>query len=252
MAGAGGGAAGARYRQLAADLRKAIASGDYESGGRLPSEEELAQQYGVSRGTVRQALAVLRANGLVTSRRGSRRVVLGTARTQSFFELMSFTRWARSLGDEPGGRTIDVEFRLATPLECEQLALAPGAQVYRVLRVRTLSRVPVMIERTVYPEYIGSLVGGLDPDAASHTESLVDQGVVFTDAEHTIDLVFADAEDARLLGCVMGAPLMRERRRVTDPAGTPLAWSEDRFLPGTVSFTVHNSVATTSLSRRRG
>ncbi|MFF5209595.1 hypothetical protein [Streptosporangium sp. NPDC000396] len=38
----------------------------------------------------------------------------------------------------------------------------------------------------------------------------------------------------------------------TDPTGAPLEWSEDRYLPGTVAFTVHNSVATTTLSRRRG
>lgn len=251
MAGTGGRAAGARYRQLAADLREAIASGAYGAGGRLPSEEELAQRYAVSRGTVRQALTVLRANGLVTSRRGTRRVVLGTARTQSFFELLSFTHWARSIGEEPGGRTIDVECRPADPSECEQLALEPGAPIYRVLRLRTLSRVPTMIERTLYPERVGAMIAGLETDAVSHTEPLADLGVVFADAEHTIDLVHADTEDARLLGCAAGGPLIRERRRVTDPAGTPLAWSEDRFLPGTVAFTVHNSVATTALSRRR-
>ncbi|MFE5097463.1 GntR family transcriptional regulator [Streptomyces sp. NPDC056638] len=250
--GAGGSTAGARYRRLATELREAIASGAYGAGGRLPSEEELAQQHGVSRGTVRQALAVLRANGLVTSRRGTRRVVLGTARTQSFFELLSFTRWARALGEVPGGRTIDISSGVANPLECEQLGLVPGAQIYRVIRLRTLSRVPVMIERTIYPEHIGAVIARLESEAVSHTEPLADQGVMFADAEHTVDLVYADDEDARLLGCDPGSPLMRERRRATDPAGTPLEWSEDRYLPGTVSFTVHNSAASTALSRRRG
>ncbi|MFH8515254.1 GntR family transcriptional regulator [Streptomyces gelaticus] len=252
MAVAGGGTAEARYRQLAAGLREAIAAGAFGADGRLPSEEKIAQQYGVSRGTVRQALAVLRANGLVTSRRGTRRVVLGTARTQSFFELLSFTRWARSLGEEPGGRTIDITSCPANPLECEQLNLEPGSQIYRVLRLRTLSRVPIMIERTLYPEHIGAVIAGLDPHANSHTELLTEEGVVFADTEHTIDLVHADADDARLLGCNQDAPLMRERRRATDHSGRPLLWSDDRFLPGTVAFTVHNSVATTALLRRRG
>ncbi|MFE5163630.1 GntR family transcriptional regulator [Streptomyces sp. NPDC056697] len=251
MAGTDGRTTGARYRRLAADLREAIASGAFGSDGRLPSEEQLAQQYGVSRGTVRQALTVLRANGLVTSRRGTRRVVLGTARTQSFMELMSFTLWARSLGEEPGGRTIDITRCTANPLEREQLGLAPGAEIYRVLRLRTLSRVPIMIERTIYVEHVGAMIARLEPEAISHLEPLTEQGVVFADAEHTVDLVYADAEDAELLGCEEGAPLMRERRRATDPAGTPLEWSEDRYLPGTVSFTVHNSVASTALSRRR-
>ncbi|WP_228001483.1 GntR family transcriptional regulator [Nocardia australiensis] len=252
MAESGGKRPRAEYRRLAAELREAITSGEFGSGDRLPSEESLAGQYGVSRGTVRQALAVLRANGLVTSRRGTRRVILGTARTQSFFELLSFTGWARSIGEDPGSRTVEMEHRAATSLECELLQLAPGSHIYRVVRLRTLSRVPVMLERAIYPEQIGQLIAALPTDAPSHAYPLLGEGVVFADADHTIDLVDADADDARLLGCGEGSPLLRERRRVTDPASTPLLWSDDRFLPGTVSFNVHNSMATTALSRRRG
>ncbi|MYV98599.1 GntR family transcriptional regulator [Streptomyces sp. SID3343] len=242
----------ARYRQVAADLRAAITTGTYGSGGRLPAEGDLAQHYGVSRGTVRQALAVLRADGMVTSRRGTRRVVLGAARTQSFAELLSFTRWARSVGEEPGGRTVAIERAVGDPNECAQLDLEPDSPVFRVLRLRTLSRVPVMIERTVYPERIGTHVLNFPVDAVSHTEPLEELGVLFTDADHTIDQYPADPEDARLLGCPLGTSLLRERRRSTDPTGVPVEWSQDRYLPGTVAFTVHNSVATTALYRRRG
>lgn len=241
-----------RYRELAAKLREAITTGEFAETGKLPSEESLATQYGVSRGTVRQALAVLRTNGLVTSRRGTPRVILGTARTQSFYELMSFTHWARSIGEVPGGRTINVEHRRADNVEAAQLQLDPGAMVYSILRVRTLSREPVMVERTVYPEPIGQLVADLRRDAISHMDPLIDDGIVVADLEHSIDMVTAGEDDARLLGCSPETPLMRERRRATDPAGVPLHWCDDRFLPGTVTFTVHNSTANTAMSRRRG
>lgn len=243
---------GAQYRNLAAELGEAITSGTFGADARLPSEETLAQRYGVSRGTVRQALSLLQAQGMITSRRGTRRVILGTAPTQSFFELISFTRWARSLGETPGARTIGVERRAASPVELEQLQLESDTEVYHVLRLRTLSRIPVMVERTTYPIRIGELIAGLMPEANSHLDPLVEAGVVFADAEHTIDLVSAEAADTRLLGCAEGAPLMRERRRSTDPTGVPIVWSDDRFLPGTVSFTVHNSMSMTTLSRRRG
>ncbi|WPB88032.1 GntR family transcriptional regulator [Streptomyces malaysiensis] len=241
---------GTLYRRVAADLREAIAAGEYGSGGRLPAESALAERYGVSRGTIRQALGALRADGLVTSRRGTRRVVLGTDRVQSFAELVSFTHWARSLGEEPGGRVERVERRPADAREREQLRLEPGAEVVLVLRVRTLSGRPVMVERSLYPLWVGELVARIPPDAVSHTEPLQEHGVVFADADHTIDLVVADADDARLLGCEAGDALLRERRRSTDPAGTPVEWSEDRYLPGTVAFTVHNSIATSALARR--
>lgn len=243
---------GTLYRTVAADLREAIAAGEYGSGGRLPAEAALAERYGVSRGTVRQALAVLRTDGLVTSRRGTRRVVLGTARVQSFSELVSFTHWARSLGEEPGGRLESLERRAADALEAEQLRLGPDEQVVAVLRVRTLSGRPVMVERSVYPVWVGELVARIPRTAVSHTEPLREQGVVFADADHTIDLAPADEDDARLLGCATGEALLRERRRSTDPGGAPVEWSEDRYLPGTVAFTVHNSLATSALSRRHG
>ncbi len=241
----------ARYLELAAQVRAAARAGEYGEGGRLPSEETLAQRHGVSRGTVRHALSVLRAEGVVTSRRGTRRVVLEHPPLQSFGELMSFTRWARSLGESPGGHVVRQESRPAGPEECAQLRLPVGASVHWVLRLRTLGGRPVMVERTVYPQPVGDLVARLPLDAVSVTELLEHEGVVLVDADHTVDLATADAEDAGLLGCAAGSALLRERRRTTDPAGVPVEWSEDRYLPGTVAFTVHNSTASTALSRHR-
>ncbi|MFG3257254.1 GntR family transcriptional regulator [Streptomyces sp. NPDC048172] len=246
------GRAQALYRKVAADLERGISEGAYGSGGKLPAEGVLAEQYGVSRGTVRQAMSVLRANGFVASRRGTRRVVLRTSQSQSFGELLSFTRWARSTGEEPGGRVVRAVQGPASGTESARLRVAEGAEVCRVLRVRTLSGRPVMVERTVYPEAVGALVAELEPDTVSFTVRLEEQGVLFADAQHTIDLVPADATDAELLGCGEGDVLLREQRRSTDPAGAPIEFSEDRYLPGTVAFTANSSAGSGSLARRAG
>jgi len=239
-----------RYLRVAHDLGREIATGAYESGGKLPTEGELAKRYRVSRGTVRHALSVLRTNGLVTSRRGTPRVVLRTAQGQSFGELLSFTRWARSIGKQPGGRIVRLEWGEASDEECDQLRLTADAQVCRVLRIRTLSRRPVMVERTAYPQTVGELIAALARDVASYTVELESRGVLFADAQHTIDVVPADADDAELLECRVGESLMRERRRSTDPAGVPIEWADDRYLPGSVAFTVHSSASAGSLARR--
>ena len=65
------------YRKVADDIKASIAAGEYPAGTRLPSEHELAERYSVSRGTIRQAFAALRADGVIASRRGARRVVVG-------------------------------------------------------------------------------------------------------------------------------------------------------------------------------
>src|SRR3954453_22406231 len=72
------------YRQLADELRAGIAGGTYPPGSRLPSESELAERYGASRGTIRQAFTVLAVDGLISSRKGTRRLVLQQTPVQSF------------------------------------------------------------------------------------------------------------------------------------------------------------------------
>jgi GntR family transcriptional regulator len=238
------------YRKVAEDIKSAIAAGTYPPGSLLPSEAELAERYGLSRGTVRQAFAALRADGVIASRRGARRVVIGGPRVQSFGELLSFSRWARAIGEEPGGRVITLERRPATEAETSALGLDPGAIVYYLVRVRLLSGRPVMIERAAYPEKVGALVAGIDLTVDSITERLEELGVGFTDAEHVIDAVAASAEDARWLEVRTGMPLLRERRRTTDRAGQPVEWSDDRYLGAATAFSVRNSVSVNALSRR--
>jgi GntR family transcriptional regulator len=239
----------ALYRKVAEDIRTAISAGVYAAGTRLPSESELAEQYAVSRGTVRQAFAALRADGVIASRRGARRVVVGGPRVQSFGELLSFSRWARAVGEVPTGDVESLEHRIALPAEARHLGLQPDAMVYHLLRVRLLSGRPVMVERAVYPEKVGILVAGLDLARESITEGLERLGIVFTDAEHVIDAIAADAEDARMLGIPAQSALLRERRLTTDLAAQPVEWSDDRYRGAEVAFSVRNSVAVNALSR---
>ncbi|GAA3882416.1 GntR family transcriptional regulator [Streptomyces lacrimifluminis] len=61
---------GALYQQVAAAIREAILSGEFEPDALLPSEAQLMARYGVSRPTVRNAIAALRAEGLIDVRHG--------------------------------------------------------------------------------------------------------------------------------------------------------------------------------------
>ena len=65
------------YRQIAEHLRRQIASGDLPSGAMVPSESALVEQYGVARGTVRSALAMLENQGLIEPVPGQGRRVVG-------------------------------------------------------------------------------------------------------------------------------------------------------------------------------
>ena len=59
------------YQQVAAAITEAIAAGRYQSGQRLASERDLAEEFGVSRPTIREAMLALEIRGLVEARHGS-------------------------------------------------------------------------------------------------------------------------------------------------------------------------------------
>ncbi|MFG2137058.1 GntR family transcriptional regulator [Streptomyces sp. NPDC048650] len=240
-----------RHQQIAEDLRRAIADGTRPVGSALPSETELAATHGVSRGTVRQALAALAAEGLIGSRQGARHLVLSTAPSQSFTELRSFAQWARSGGHTPGGRVLHSARGGADAEEAAMLQLAPGAEVLRVLRLRTLDGDPVLLERTVYAGWTADAVAELPVDCESVTQALLDsRGLVFAHGEHHLDALAAGTVDARELHVRRGSPLLRVRRTTTTPEGRPVETSDDRYRPGAVVFTVRNSTQANPLARK--
>lgn len=58
------------FRQVAADMREKITAGEYPSGSRLPTERELVDTYGVLRPTIRDAVNLLRSEGIIVAEHG--------------------------------------------------------------------------------------------------------------------------------------------------------------------------------------
>ncbi|MFF2215764.1 GntR family transcriptional regulator [Streptomyces antibioticus] len=241
----------ARHEEIADELRRAIGREEYAVGALLPAETDLAARYGVSRGTVRQAVAALTAEGLIGSRQGARRVVLASRRSQSFAELRSFAQWARAMGRAATGRVVAQEYRPAGAEDAVRLQVDTGSPVLHVLRVRGLDGEPVLLERTVYAGWIAPAVEPIEPDCPSVTQRLLDDtGLVFAYGEHVIDAVAAGARDAELLGVRRTSPLLRVRRVTTTHEGRPVEWSDDRYRSDAVSFSVHNSIGNNALARK--
>jgi GntR family transcriptional regulator len=228
------------HERISAALRERIASGALSPGDQLPSEAKLCEQFAVSRGTVRQAIATLRSEGLVAGGRGRPPVVREARLAQSFDQLVSFTAWARELGRVPGARTLELARRPASLVAADALSLQPGTAVFELLRVRELDGRPVMIERTTFAEAAGRLLLDADLDAGSVYEQLESEGVHLTEAEHTIEAIAAGVDDAQLLGVPRRSPLLQVTRLTRDANGVAIEWSLDRFRSDAFAITVHN------------
>jgi GntR family transcriptional regulator len=241
---------GPLHERIAADLRTAIVRGDHLPGTKLPTEAELARHYGAGRGTVRAALRAVEAEGLVTSRQGSGRVVLGGGVSQSFDELRSFAQWARATGHTPGGIFVTRLRRPAEAIEATALAVEPGSEVLYTVRLRTMDGTPVLVERCTYPGWLADTIAELDERCASVTAEVRRlTGMVAVSGTHTLDVTRADVIDSELLACDVGAPILRRRAITRSHDGVPLDYTDDHYAEQAASFTLHNSVTTNVLSR---
>lgn len=199
------------------------------------------RDFEVSRGPVRQAIAALRSEGLIAVTRGRPPRVIGTVASQSLSSFLSFSEWAKSTHRTPGQKTLETARRPASDAAADALDLKPGEPVVQVLRVRSVDDKPVMVERTTFVLEVGRHLFDFDPDSGSIFAHLRSCGVELVTARHTFDAVAAEETDADHLGIEVGTPLLRERRITFDPSGIPLEYSEDRYLPSEVTFTVENT-----------
>lgn len=230
-----------KHQVLADELRRRIRNGHWVEGDALPSESQLSVQAGASRGTVRQALAALRSEGLITGVQGKPPVVAHAVPSQPFTTFMSFTEWAQSSGRVPGQRTIELAKRPADRQVAARLELEPDTQVVQVLRLRLLDEVPAMLERSSFILPVGRLLFDFDTDTGSIFGFLREQGISLDRGQHTIDAVGADEVDSRLLGVPAGTPLLREKRLTRSRAGQAMEFSDDRYLPHLANFSIENT-----------
>jgi GntR family transcriptional regulator len=229
------------HHELADHLRRQILNGELPVGAALPSEARLCQEWGSSRGPVRQALATLRAEGLIGGGRGAPPVVRARRLSQPFATFLSFTRWARLAGRTPGQRTISVSRTPARPEVADALGIDAGETIVELLRLRLLDDEPAMLERATFPLEAGLPLLTADLDRNSIYDTLLAAGTDPRSAHHVIDAVAADETDARLLGVEVGSPLLRERRHAATASGETVEYSDDRYRPDLVSFTIVNA-----------
>ncbi len=231
------------YSRIYTVMADRIRAGEWAEGMRLPSEERLRDEFETSRGPVRQALALLRAEGLITGGRGAPPRVRKTVPSQPFDSYISFTEWADSMGRTASRKVIEVSRKLADPALAHALDIAEADPVVAVVRMRGLDDEPVMLERSVYIMAIGHHLLAADLEASSIYQIFREHGVVPTRSRNVIDAVAADELDGRWLEVAVGAPLLRVRRTTYDQGGRIIDITDNRYLPERATFVVENATA---------
>lgn len=144
----------ALYYQLKSVLAQRILDKEWQDGDRLPTEFELCQQYGVSRITVRQALAELERDGLVIRRQGVGTFVTLPHIEQNLTSFYSFSEEFRKRGMTPRNEVVGFSFGAPDSKVKKALKLHDGQDVYCVKRLRFADETLMAIENTYLPAHL--------------------------------------------------------------------------------------------------
>lgn len=206
-------------------LSEAILLGRWAPGDLLPSEVALAQTMGVAVGTLRRALSDLTAEGLLSRRRKTGTMVTGRTPHHSlrfFFQYFRLHgRDGAMLRSRPAMLSIDCA--AGAPDETTRLALAPGADVIRIHRLRLIDGRPVMRDRYVFPaaRLPDFPKAAADVPELLYLHLLERYGVRISAVREQMTSELADAEDLALLRLDPPAPVLVIAETAYDQSGAP-------------------------------
>lgn len=220
---------GPAYSRIASEITARIEANHFAPGDRLPAERELAQEFGVARMTVRQALDQLQMDGLIGRKRGRTggSFVLGSRPIVELTRIEGLMFQLNSRGHQIDSAVLVAEALPASTLVATRLQVAEGDPVIRLVRVRSVDATPMLIEDSYFP---ASLVPGmLDQDLGRSVYELLDEqwSLAPVRKEETVAPGVATPFEQHHLGVGTSLPLLRIHRVAEVAGGQVIEYSED-------------------------
>lgn len=202
------------YQQVADTIRSRIAAGAYPVDECLPASAELEASFGVSNITIRKALAVLRDEGLIATKRGVGTVVLvgnEPARVDIHFSgsLGEWLEWASGKTQAVTQKVLGVDEDRGPSEVRDKLDLAPDEMMWRLRRLRSRRGEPISYHLTYGSTQLGVTVDARDLEGSGSFIELLQKhrpGDI-AQIEQTVEARVADMDLARILKIEFGAPI---------------------------------------------
>jgi GntR family transcriptional regulator len=229
------GGATALYEQIAEKLAADIRSRRLKAFDKLPSEQELMAQFGVSRVTVRQALRKLADASLVISRQGKGVFVAGALVSHELNALHGFYDGLVAQGLNPQSTVLSFECVSPRTVKSPELAQFEY-DIYRFRRLYQIGDMPIAVADVSVPSF-GRTVTREDVEqfpVYSVIQNIIKRGVARSSAQ--VSAWAADTEVARLLNVEPGTPVLRMDRSSFDAKGLWLETTRFHIQPEVFAF----------------
>lgn len=214
-----------RYLQIRDELMRRICARMWADGQPLPAEDRLAEEFGVSLGTMRKSIATLVDEGMLERVHGR-----GTFVTRAF-ERISMMRFVRFSAEEmqqlPTTRTLNLEVGEGTEQARSRLELGSREKILYIHRIRACGDEVVLSEHvSVSQRRFAALEQFLRKESPPLLYPVYDSlcNVLVSRAMDELTVVPLPAIDAKVFGLKAGTPAIRIERSMTDLAGQPIEW----------------------------
>ena len=211
------------YYQIETILRRKILSGELQPLATIPTEDALAQEFDVSRITIRQALGLLEKDGLVIRQRGRGTFVSEAVKAYESAKLTGSMEDLILMGVQTSTKILDFSWIEAPQSVKERLGLGEASQVLRIEKIRHVESSPFSFVINYLPQRIGQKIKAEDLTAKPLLMVLEENlGIRPDEADQTIEATIADAHVAPLLDIRVGDPLLKVERTVFDVRNRPV------------------------------
>jgi GntR family transcriptional regulator len=222
---------GATADEVRRRLLAMIERGTLQPGQKLAAERELAVTMGVSRSTLRQALAALEESGAIRRipGRGGGTFIAAAKVERDLSRIVGVPMLLRDQGFTAGSRVVRVGVATAGDVAGEALGIGAFDFVIALVRIRLADGVPISLEHAMFP---AELVPGLpERELGGSLYELLDAeyGLRPEEATEHIEVVAASTDEAAILSIEPGAPLISITRTTRDARGVAFEYSHDLF-----------------------
>lgn len=206
--------------QIKHDIETKIRKGEWRPSQQIPTEDELCSLYGVSRITVRRALADLVQSGLLSRIPGKGTFVTQTIPEQNLIQVINFATEEQVI--EGPHHVVSTQVLSAEPAVAAKLQLQSGEQVVRLERIKLSHDVPVALEISYIPLAIASNLLEKRLETLIIYQYLRDQGVQLTHAKMYLQPYVLTNHEATLLRMATGSPVFLWERLSYTAQGVPV------------------------------
>jgi GntR family transcriptional regulator len=227
----------AKAKQVYMVLRDRVLSGALSFGVKLPTENELAKRYGVSRVTVRRALGELARERLIERRRSAgTRVIYRPGPAPITADISGVLANLADMGRRTAVSLIAFDYVPARGTVAQALDVRPDQLLQRSVRVRALDQVPFSYLTTHVPEEVAVTFSKQELAARPLLELLERAGVKIAHARQRISAGLATPEVAQALDVRTGSPLIELVRVLYDRSGRAVEHLHALYRPDRYAF----------------